>query len=328
MRLGRAGFGAVALLLGTAGVLRPQVLGADLGTLLVGSNWDIYRLSYGRALMGPLGYRIYGIHASQHGVDQNSLWGPGAELTLFQGGMSGLYLATGISGGLASGDGDQFWGSWTAALGYEFTRLGPFSVNAEGRWRSLSANGSHNGLELAAGIGVTFGPRPSRPTPPGQPGGNTSTGEIIPPLRTAITIPADASERDLLIAAVLQTATGAMGTPYKWGGTGAADGGFDCSGLIQYSYGEHGIVLPRRSIDQAKQGTRVDKRLDALQPGDVLTFSNTGGAVTHVGLYLGEGRFIHSANDGVQVSLLSADDVYGRWWYRRWVGARRIVGNT
>ena len=116
-----------------------------------------------------------------------------------------------------------------------------------------------------------------------------------------------------------------MGTPYKWGGTGEADGGFDCSGLIQYAYAQHGITLPRRSADQALQGEKVDKRPEALLPGDILTFSNGGGRVTHVGLYLGDGKFIHSANDGVQVSLLSSEDVYGRWWWRGWVGARRIV---
>jgi cell wall-associated NlpC family hydrolase len=62
-----------------------------------------------------------------------------------------------------------------------------------------------------------------------------------------------------------------------------------------------------------------------LLPGDLLTFSNRGGPVTHVGLYIGERRFIHSATRGVQVSLLSQDDPYGRWWYVRWVGVRRIV---
>jgi len=62
-----------------------------------------------------------------------------------------------------------------------------------------------------------------------------------------------------------------------------------------------------------------------LLPGDVLTFSNKGGPVTHVGLYVGDRRFIHSATRGVQVSTLSEDDPYGRWWYRRWVGVRRIL---
>jgi cell wall-associated NlpC family hydrolase len=124
---------------------------------------------------------------------------------------------------------------------------------------------------------------------------------------------------------VIATATSAMGRPYEYGGTGTGGGGFDCSGLIQYAYGQHGISLPRRSADQAREGTGVKKDYLALQPGDILTFSNRGGPVTHVGLYIGEGRFIHSATRGVQVSTLSADDPYGRWWYVRWVGVRRIV---
>jgi cell wall-associated NlpC family hydrolase len=126
-----------------------------------------------------------------------------------------------------------------------------------------------------------------------------------------------------LVAAVVSTATLAMGTPYQWGGTGGQ--GFDCSGLIQYAYRAHGIQLPRTSRDQALVGVAVDKRLDALAPGDILTFSNSGGHVTHVALYVGEGKIIHSANGGVQISVLSPSDSYGKWWWKRWVGARRVV---
>ncbi len=69
----------------------------------------------------------------------------------------------------------------------------------------------------------------------------------------------------------------------------------------------------------------MKKNVASLVPGDLLTFSNRGGPVTHVGLYIGQRRFIHSATRGVQVSVLSGDDPYGRWWYVRWVGVRRIV---
>jgi cell wall-associated NlpC family hydrolase len=116
-----------------------------------------------------------------------------------------------------------------------------------------------------------------------------------------------------------------MGKPYEYGGTGKNGEGFDCSGLIQYAYGKHGIQLPRQSRDQAKAGSKVDRELDELRPADLLTFSNRGGRVTHVGMYVGGGRFIHSATRGVQVSTLSATDPYGRWWYQRWVGVRRII---
>jgi cell wall-associated NlpC family hydrolase len=128
-----------------------------------------------------------------------------------------------------------------------------------------------------------------------------------------------------LADSIVVTAAAAMGRPYEFGGTGVGGGGFDCSGLIQYAYKQHGIALARRSVDQAKEGKKVGRKLEQLRPADLLTFSNRGGPVTHVGLYIGEGRFIHSATRGVQISTLSAQDPYGRWWYKRWVGVRRIV---
>ena len=70
---------------------------------------------------------------------------------------------------------------------------------------------------------------------------------------------------------------------------------------------------------------KIGKKLDDLRPGDILSFSTRGGPVTHVGLYVGGGQFIHSASRGVQLSRLSADDPYGRWWYKRRVGVRRIL---
>lgn len=305
-----------------------QVVTAEVGRLLSTPDWTTYSLSWHRRIVGPVGYSIFGLHAGEMGNGSGSLWGPGAELTLFRGGRAGPYLAGGLAGGLAAGDGDRFWSSWSAGLGYELAPLGPFSLGAEGRWRHLGWQGETSGLEFGLRLGVIFGggnsaPEPSRPASPGA----TTRAETTPvPIRTTVEWGGVAPDRVELISSVLETATDAMGTPYKWGGTGAQDGGFDCSGLIQYAYGEHGITLPRRSVDQAQEGVAVEKKLEAIRPGDILTFSNTGsGRVTHVGLYLGDGRFIHSASDGVQVSRLSPDDVYGRWWYRRWIGARRVV---
>ena len=59
---------------------------------------------------------------------------------------------------------------------------------------------------------------------------------------------------------------------------------------------------------------------------ETLTFATSGSQVSHVGLYLGNGKFIHSARGGVQISALNPDDITGRWWWKRWLGARRIVG--
>jgi len=130
-----------------------------------------------------------------------------------------------------------------------------------------------------------------------------------------------------LVREVIRIAEGEIGRRYQLGGRGEAGDGFDCSGLIQYAYARLGITLPRRSLDQATQGSRIEKRALLLRAGDILTFSSSGGRVTHVGLYMGDGRFIHSASKGVQVSRLTEDDPYGRWWHRRWVGVRRIVAS-
>jgi len=118
---------------------------------------------------------------------------------------------------------------------------------------------------------------------------------------------------------VVDVAIDAIGTPYEWGGT--SDNGFDCSGLIQYAYGRYGIALPRVSHDQMRTGIAVSPVRQRLREGDVLGFSESrAGRPTHVGLYLGGGRFIHSSSSGVRISSL--DNPY---WRQSLVAARRIV---
>jgi cell wall-associated NlpC family hydrolase len=135
------------------------------------------------------------------------------------------------------------------------------------------------------------------------------------------------SELDMLRVHVIAAARGELGKPYKLGGTGDAKG-WDCSGLIQFAYEQHGIALPRVSRDQALAGIAVPRDAALLAPGDLLTFSRRPGGktVTHVGMYVGEGRFIHSSSSrGVVESALAEDDPEGRWWLRRWLGVRRIL---
>jgi cell wall-associated NlpC family hydrolase len=189
---------------------------------------------------------------------------------------------------------------------------------------------ARDGLELSAGLSVRLGGGARRkPAPAAQPLLPREAGAPSPDAERSPTGDAlPATSAVALREAVIRTAGDAMGRPYEWGGTGEDGAGFDCSGLIQHAYAAHGIALPRTSAAQAREGEAVSRKLGNLAPGDLLTFSNRGGPVTHVGLYLGEGRFIHSASRGVQVSVLSDDDPYGRWWYRRWVGARRIIADA
>jgi cell wall-associated NlpC family hydrolase len=80
------------------------------------------------------------------------------------------------------------------------------------------------------------------------------------------------------------------------------------------------------SRDQALAGTAVSAMIDSLRPGDILAFAGRpGGSVTHVGLYIGDGRFIHSSSTGVRLSRLDRDDPDGKYWIPRWVGVRRIL---
>ena len=299
-------------------------------------DWSSYRVVLSGELIGALGYGLLGSLFRDRGRLDERLWGLGADLTLFRGGQAGPYAVAGLTGGIGTGEADDLWGSWSAGLGYEVFPLNFLTAAFEGRWRDISP-GDRSGIELGVRLGIRWGGR--RSVGAGQPA--VLPESPLPTRETPLTVPRDPprepgadagavagafsppDETTRVLEAVVQTATDAMGTPYKWGGTG--EGGFDCSGLIQYAYGEHGIGLPRRSVAQAESGQPVERAVEALRPGDILTFSTREGPVTHVGLYVGGGQFIHSASNGVQRSRLSPEDPYGRWWWERWVGARRVL---
>ena len=118
---------------------------------------------------------------------------------------------------------------------------------------------------------------------------------------------------------VLQKALALLGTPYRWGGTDP-DKGFDCSGLVGYVFRNAlGIELPRVSRDMAKNGELITDRAQ-LVAGD-LVFFGLQGRVNHVGIYVGDGRFVHAPSRGKDVTVSSLDKGY---WSGRFVQARRV----
>ena len=303
-----------------------QGLEGQVGRFYDDEGWDIYRLGMSRALTGPLGLGLQANYLRRAQGGDGALAGLSLDLTAFKGAGQGPYLVAGVGAGMGSSTGNDFsdaWGSWSVGGGYQLLPASFLSFAAEARWRELSLD-SRDGLEMAAGLSIRFGGRGGGSPQPAA----TPVAELPPPTEAPSSdrpLPAEGRDADRLRQAVVATAKEAMGRPYEWGGTGANGGGFDCSGLIQHAYGQHGVGLPRTSRDQAREGRAIARNTSSLRPGDLLTFSNSGGPVTHVGLYIGDGRFIHSASHGVQVSLLSGEDPYGRWWYTRWVGVRRIV---
>ena len=119
---------------------------------------------------------------------------------------------------------------------------------------------------------------------------------------------------------LLRRAFALLGTPYRWGGN-SPDRGFDCSGLVGYVYRTAlGIDLPRISRDQARAGERVADRA-AMAAGDLVFFGRRG-RVDHVGIYIGEGKFVHAPSRGKDVMVSSLDEGY---WGRRFVQARRVA---
>jgi cell wall-associated NlpC family hydrolase len=120
--------------------------------------------------------------------------------------------------------------------------------------------------------------------------------------------------------AVLMRAISLVGTPYRYGGN-TPEGGFDCSGLVNYVYRDMlDLRLPRTSGDLfAMQHAPVG--VDRLAGGDLVFFGN-GGSVSHVGIYVGEGRFVHAPNSGGTVRL---DRLDGPWWRDHYRGARRLL---
>ncbi|MGN7920311.1 C40 family peptidase [Lysobacter antibioticus] len=120
--------------------------------------------------------------------------------------------------------------------------------------------------------------------------------------------------------AVLMRAISLVGTPYRYGGN-TPDSGFDCSGLVNYVYRDMlALSLPRTSRDLASyQGPRIEPM--RLAAGDLVFFGSKGN-VSHVGIYVGEGRFVHAPSTGGTVRL---DHLDGPYWVSHYSGAKRVL---
>ena len=111
-----------------------------------------------------------------------------------------------------------------------------------------------------------------------------------------------------------------LGVPYKWGGN-APETGLDCSGLVRHVFEDAaGLVLPRRAIEMSRAGAPVGR--GDLQPGDLVFFNTLRRAFSHVGIYIGEGRFVHAPSAGGKVRV---ERLSGSYWANRFNGGRRLI---
>jgi len=151
-------------------------------------------------------------------------------------------------------------------------------------------------------------PFPGAPLPPSTadaPPAVAPPGATSPPLVDAL-------------PAVVATALTLRGVPYRNGGSQPPDG-FDCSGLVQWVFAQHGTVLPRDVRQQFEAGQKIDA--DDVKPGDLVFFETVSKGASHVGIAIGGDEFVHapSSRGVVRVERLSAS-----YWSKRWVGARRL----
>jgi len=261
---------------------------------------------------------------------RRAFYGMGYELqALRRRATLGPYVLLAVELGLSTDTARQELGAqWSVGGGLDWRPFSRLALGAEARYRVedrgprgfWQPGGARKGVSVAFGVALALGGVGARAEGGGGGrggGGRTWPAASLPPATVPTQVTGSAAE-------VVHTALDAIGTPYQWGGTAA--NGFDCSGLIQFAYGQHGVRLPRMSRDQATAGTEVTPVVEALQPGDILLFSaRPGGGVTHVGMYVGESKFIHSSSTGVKLSRLDPHDPEGAYWIPRWVGARRVM---
>ncbi|HEX2586502.1 MAG TPA: C40 family peptidase [Steroidobacteraceae bacterium] len=137
---------------------------------------------------------------------------------------------------------------------------------------------------------------------------------VMPPEPSALP---PTNEKDTLGEEIALRAIALVGKPYHYGGFDLK--GFDCSGLVYYIYRELGMDVPRSALEQHQRALHIER--EELLPGDLVFFQINRRRISHVGIYVGDNRFVHSPQTGKRVELRNLDDAY---FAKRLVGAGRL----
>ena len=141
-------------------------------------------------------------------------------------------------------------------------------------------------------------------------------------LSSSVSIPRVARSSRAAAASLVNTAEDYIGAPYRQGGTSPS--GFDGSGFVQYVFARHGVSLPRTSRQQAQVGTAVTPDWRAVSAGDLVLFADNG-PISHVAIYAGANRIIHSTSSGGGVRFDDLSTTRGAWFVDHMVAARRVT---
>lgn len=140
---------------------------------------------------------------------------------------------------------------------------------------------------------------------------------VVPKDLTVKPQPKPAADTKDMGAIAARTAERFVGIPYRWGGDNVVEG-MDCSGFVRAVYNLCGLSIPRTSRDQFKAGDQVLK--EDLKDGDLVFFGSSANAINHVGIYVGEGKFVHAPRRGEEIRVSTVNESY---FEKRLVGARR-----
>jgi cell wall-associated NlpC family hydrolase len=261
-------------------------------------------------------------------------WGADADVMLFLGGRGSGQRTISPYGfvGIGTAGSDSLGrmamhNNWSYGAGLSVPVGGVLDVFGESRWRmsryvlptARFAPAPTN--EFRFGISLHFGGGGSRSRSLPRSSGRRAE---LPASVPTTTYPASKTT-SASASRLLSTANDYLGVPYVWGGT--TPNGFDCSGFTQYVFAKQGVRLPRTSREQAQVGLALAPEWRAVAPGDLVMFAD-GGAISHVAIYAGRNRIIHSSSSGGGVRYDDLSTQRGEWFVDHMVAARRVTSDS
>ncbi len=293
------------------------------------------------AVRGTFGIGMSAVSAPTPGATSGSRrWAGDADVILADnfGGLSYLlggfghpfaFAGVGEQSASASPSIDAAVKTWSYGGGVAIPLGNTIAVEGEARYRSQLGNATATagdfapGAEYRVGLSFHFGSSHASRSYGGALGGSPSRAPSGRTGGSRTTWPASGTSAAGAARRVVPDAERYIGVPYRYGGT-SPQTGFDCSGFVQYVYARQGVDLPRTSRQMVGTGVAVDPNPRAMTTGDLILFTQ-GGRISHVAIYAGSGRFIHSSSSGGGVRYDDFSTQRGQWFANHMVAVRRVV---